>query len=284
MRGSTARTLALHEQLPVFLALPPERSTEDTVPPVPTDPVASSDWVKFLLTSYDGEYSPHLLRALSETVAARGDDRQRWAAVSQGVWRPPIDPRLFREQWQPAELLVSRDAVTPSELDDQWRSWQRDPLVGQPILDATGITDPAALAAAGELIVLLKLAGRFPAAPPDAPPKVTTFTKDHPANDAKHAPKADTQPIDLAGLYARLTSDTTDPWATLDAKGRLIFWTDTDRIKSLFDGTERQVHSFVRDGHQVLERNVGGGRQLAVWLEANPENPQRPLARAVLNP
>lgn len=284
VRGSTASSLAFQDHLPVFLATIPQRTTEDTVPRVPTDPVASSDWVRFLLTGYDGQYSPLLLRALSETVAARGDDRQRWAAVSQGVWRPPIDPRLFREQWQPAELLVSRDAVTPRELDKQWQSWRRDPLVGQPILEAGEITDPATLAAAGELIVLLKLAARFPAAPPAALPKVTTLQKDLAQETAKSEPAVDVPPIDLAGLYARLTSDTTAPWSTIDADGQPIFWTDRERIDSLFVGAERQDRSYVRDGHQVLERNLGAGRRLAVWLETNADNPQRPLARAAISP
>lgn len=284
LKGNGASTLAFQNQLPVFLATVPQRTTEDTVPRVPTDPVASSAWIRFLLTGYDGQYSPLLLRALGETVAARGDDRQRWAAVSQGVWRPPIDPRLFREQWQPAELLVSRNAVTPRVLDDKWQRWRRDPLVGQPILEAGNITDPATLAAAGELIVLLKLAARFPAAPPDEPPKVSTFRKDLAPVDAKSTPPAAVLPIDLADLYARLTSDTTAPWSTIGPDGELIFWTDRERIDSLFNSAERQDRSVVRDGHQVLERNIGAGRQLAVWLEANPDNPQRPLARAAVSP
>ncbi|MBX3415440.1 MAG: hypothetical protein KF708_22340 [Pirellulales bacterium] len=274
----------LDTTLPVFLARPPQRTTPDTVPPVPTDPVASSAWVRFLLTGYDASYSPLLLRALGETVAARGEDRLRWAAVSQGVWRPPIDPRLFRESWQPADLLVSRRAATVGELGEQWNQWRRDPLVGQPILEAGGVTDPAVLTTAGEMIVLLKLAARFPSAPAAARPKVFTFDPQAENDSSKQGAKPDIAPIDLAGLHARLTSDTTPPWATLEADGQLLFWTDRERVAALFDGAEWHDRSFVRDGHQVLERTVSGGRRLAVWLEENPDQPQRPLARLTVTP
>jgi len=271
--------------LPVFLASPPQRTSEDTVPAVPTDPIESSAWVRFLLTGYDGRYSPVLLRALGETVAARGHDRERWAIVSQGVWRPPIDPRLFRENWQPSELLLSRRVVAPGELDDEWGHWKADPLVGQPILMAENLTGQEAYAAAGQMIVLLKLADRYGASGDIVAPRITTFEPGNAAGESpQEGPANAVRPIDLAALYSRLTSDATQPWATIDADGQLLFWTDRERVAAIFDDAQRQCRSYVRDGHNVLQRNIAGGRSLEVWLEENPDDPLRPLARAVATP
>lgn len=279
------RSIPSETSLPVFLASPPQRTSENTVPAVPTDPIESSAWVRFLLTGYDGRYSPVLLRALGETAAARGHDRERWAIVSQGVWRPPIDPRLFRENWQPSELLISRQLVAPGELDEEWSRWQADPLVGQPILAAENLTSQEALDAVGQMIVVLKLADRYGGSGDIVAPRITTFEPgDAAGKSPQEGPATAVRPINLAALNSRLTADTTQPWATIDAEGQLLFWSDRERVTALFDDAQRQCRSFVRDGHIVLQRNIAGGRSLEVWLEENPDDPLRPLARAVATP
>jgi hypothetical protein len=109
-------------------------------------------------------------------------------------------------------------------------------------------------------------------------PRVTTFDK----NQGRQVVVSGGLPAALASfdeLAHVLTASEAQPIATLDHDGSLLLSGDTARMEELLH-PPGQPYSFARQGErQVLVRQLDGGIQLQGWLEANPQNPARPLAK-----
>lgn len=265
--------------LPVFAETVPKRTAADRVAPRDEDRAAASLWTRYFLEANDAQYAPLLVAALAQDVAYRSAERLCWAAVSQGVWRPPVFPRRFDRDWQPGELLG-----TPAP-QQRLNEWLAAPLSGQPILDASQLPTAELTRLAGEMTLILKLARRFDDGSQRVlQPAVSTFdtktgteesttTRDENGNLV-------TRGLDLPGLYHRLSDPGRPAWATLDVNGRVLWWNDHQRLADLFDNPQRRYRSYSDQGRDVLQCATGTGRLLEVWLEDNPADASRPRAIA----
>ncbi|MEZ6069035.1 MAG: hypothetical protein R3C10_01935 [Pirellulales bacterium] len=91
------------------------------------------------------------------------------------------------------------------------------------------------------------------------------------------------QRTNLAELASRLCDPYAEPWATIDAKGELLLWTDRDRVDELALRLMNDYRVVQRDDVYRLAGRTPSGRTIEVWLTANPDNPRRPLARAEIS-
>ena len=86
-------------------------------------------------------------------------------------------------------------------------------------------------------------------------------------------------PASIFEFTERLSDQDVQPIATLDVDGSLLLSSDTERIEELLDRSGER-YAFTKRGEQVvLVRRLEGGGTMQGWLERNPNQPARPLAR-----
>lgn len=245
------------------------RSAPDRLAP-PVEAVSygeSFQRVRFLLEGDDAAHAPAFLSALAQ-MAEESTDRA-------------IELHTHRDQMQ----LLDEPQATPiddlvSELDETYRQWQTDPLRGQPLfLPGGDIPDPAMLAREKDMEIVLKLAQRVQLSEEtDAVrPRVTEFSE---GAQREVASSPFTQPaLDIDQLYRELTRPDIAPWATLDATGNLLLWTNHERLSEVLGLEEGRYETAWRDGRWVLVAPWDDTTQLEAWLEPNANNPERPLVK-----
>jgi hypothetical protein len=138
------------------------------------------------------------------------------------------------------------------------------------------------LAREKEMEIVLKLAQR--AARQDTEgeiqPRITEF--DAGGQRVVESAKA-TDAIDIDQLYYELRHSDM-PWATVDADGGLLLWTDEDKLAETLGIEENRFTSQWRDGRWVLVTTWDDATQLEAWLEPNDNNPSRPLVKFAARP
>jgi hypothetical protein len=111
--------------------------------------------------------------------------------------------------------------------------------------------------------------------------KVVTFDR---ANGAAAAPAKQESPAtspatSFATFAARLTDPARPAWGTLDVDGSLLLSTDTERVNELLGGFDQRYTLERQNERTVLVRRLEGQRALRGWLEENPKDKTRPLAK-----
>ena len=239
---------------------------------------SQSTWVPFLLTGKDAFYAPEFFDALRRTIAQV--DAQRRGQYRIPTRQDTAGNRIVTS-WQ-----ASLDANTPvdqlvnsTSIRDDFAAWTHDVDTGQPIFHPDPNADGQLLARQQEMILILKLAHRFHRRPEtvvehDAPPK------DDRAGPESAAKDAGERKIDLLSLYDQLTNH--NVWATLDVDGSLLLSSNTTRAEQILGRAEQRYRAVERGNNFVLQNQWDARTVLEVWLEQNPEDPRRPLARSDL--
>lgn len=253
-----------------------ERSAQDQLDYPALDGNQAALAVKFLLTGDDARHAPALLAA----IRGGWDLAERSAALGQNYRGQPGDPQL-------PPTHTEFDALIGG-LQTQLAAWEQDPLVGQPVFDPPNDLPLETLSAEREMLVLLKLQSRFAetGAAGRTRTRVVEFRRQAgPTVVSAASPATAKPPETIDALYARLTDRAAIPWGTLNEHGDLLLSTNRQRIDELFGPSERR-YAVLHDGSRLsLTRELESGSQLEGWLEANPDNPARPLAKfAIVEP
>jgi hypothetical protein len=254
-----------------------ERSADDTLDYQRIDHQAAAGQVAFLLTGNDAANAPAFIQALQQrtTLAASA------AAEGAAFARFPGNP-------QPVRTGTSFDQLAGS-LASEFAAWKDNPLAGQPVIEPAQDASADLIVAQREMLVLLKLQQRFStsdkASSVAAQPlsgrtrtKIVTFDKQKGA--ASSSPS--TQPaltLSYAALVARLTDPAQPAWGTLDVDGSLLLSTDTKRVNELLGGFEQRYSVEQQKDRTVLVRRLEGQRTVSGWLDENPKDKTRPLAK-----
>ena len=106
--------------------------------------------------------------------------------------------------------------------------------------------------------------------------KIVVFDPAKGANAA--AAKGQLPVLSFADLAGRMTDAARPTWATLDVDGSLLLSTDTQRVQALIGGFD-QPYSLEHKEHVVLVRRLEGEQTLRGWLEENPKDKTRPIAK-----
>jgi hypothetical protein len=289
------------------------RTTADELPQPPTDAAAEA-WVEFLLEGEDGRHVGELFAFIGGAVESAVRQPRPTAVVGPG------DGYLNLEEdvaWRPEAVLVD-DPQNVADADGRFRRWLIDPLDGQPILrwsEGSNVSSDEARVAQ-EMVVALKLIerlgqreaaliqpavvyGRAGGDTTTVRPAINEFGVadgsqttsaasdlafgDVQRGDSVNSPAA-TQviqpPVDLAQLAARLRDPLSPGWATIDADGELLLWTDGQRVEDLTTTLANDYQLVRREAGYRLVSRLPSGEVIEVWLEPNRDQPRRPLARA----
>lgn len=231
---------------------------------------AALSQVTFLLEGDDAQHAPAFLLSLRALAQEPTD----LLLASRGEL---ANTQLL----SPAQHTIADELL--AQLDGEFAQWQTDPLRGQPLLLPVGeIPDPAMLEREKEMEVVLKLAQRqqLGASESVIQPRITEFGAEGQVEVASASSKS---AIDIKQLYHALIEGD-EPWATIDAGGNLVLWTDRQRIAELLGVEDDRYSAEYRDDHWVLVTNFSDETQLEAWLEPNAANPARPLVRLAARP
>jgi hypothetical protein len=245
-----------------------KRSGQDDLDYPAMNNVAAASAIKFLLQGNDGAHAPALLADLraawagAQASAARGG---QFSPLPGDAQPPPVDTRFD-------SLLAG--------LQSEFKAWQDDPLTGQPIFEPESDLSPELLAAEREMLVVLKLQRKLalPVATVGPRTRVTTFDRNQ-RQQVVSSTRPATVPASFAQIAQRLSDPQEQPVATLDVDGSVLLSSDTERIRQLLGETGQKYSLASRGDQQVLVCNLAGGNQVYGWLEKNPTNPARPLAK-----
>jgi len=248
------------------------RATADTAIPRPTVTADGQLWVQFFLEGNDAQHAPAFFEVLAAAVHRRQADPR---GAEHGI-------RNFGNTAGRSDSRLMGQLTTPSVQEDM-TAWLADPQVGQPIVEPASddgkpepVEDADAQQRRQEMIQILKLARRFSWTPAERlQPRITEFRDG--ASEVIPVPWTE-QATGLGGLYRHL-STTNRPWATLDANGRLLMSGDRDRLAQWFARIDSRYGLYLRDGRLSIESKLPSGEVLEVWLEDNPDNTMRPIAR-----
>ncbi len=224
-------------------------------------------WTRYLLLGDDGRHADALFEALAELA-------RRAPIDGDGVLlRRPSGGR-FATPAPPADSKLAR-LVAAADVEQGFRNWLADPLVGQPVVKAQPEDLPLG-EAEREMILLLKLARRFPPSHAESVgPKVIERGVDRTAKYL--GPATPPAPMSVGDLRTRLTAPDQPRWATIDTDGRLLLSTDRRRLDELFADANERYRTSLNDGRLVLERPGDGGETHVAWMEENRDQPERPI-------
>jgi hypothetical protein len=217
----------------------------------------------FLLTASDARHAPALIALIQEAQAAAQTRAAKSDAFALDVAGTATSfERFFAER------------------TDEYEAWKANPNSGQPIFEPAQDVSTDTLATQREMLVLLKLQQRFSAelaTKPARAAKIIELGKDRlPVIRRSGASAA---PAAFAGFAASLRNPGGQPWATLDAEGRVLFSSDGQRVNELLAPRGASYDFQVENGHAVLVRRAENGPTIRGWLEPNPQDKSRPIAR-----
>ena len=244
------------------------RSAQDALADPGLDEANSASHVKFLLEGDDAQHAPVLLAE----IRTAWETSQQSAADGGQFLRQPGDG-------QPAPTNSSFDRLI-TDLRAQYEAWRNDPLAGQPVFEPEPNAVPEILAAQREMLVVLKLQRKLtPQSLAGGPrSRVATFDRDQ-GRQVVVSSTGRAAPASVFEFAERLSDQNAQPIATLDVDGGLLLSSDTQRIAELLS-RPGESYTFASRGEQVvLVRQLEGGGTLQGWLERNPNQPTRPLAR-----
>jgi hypothetical protein len=248
------------------------RSAQDVLEEQPLDRNEAAAKVTFLLEGNDAEHAYEFLTLVRDSIAAG----QARAAEGNQITRrrgeaaePPTDT--------PLDQLVEAH-------ERQFAAWQADPLIGRPVFTPQENDPPELIEQQQEMLVVLKLQRRASQSSVARPNSIKVLTFDRQQGKADAASRS-AQPVDIAAVVERIRNDDLPPLATLDVDGRLLLSTDYERIEALLGPDGRRYRSEQAGARRVVATRMEDGRTLHGWLEDNPANPSRPLAKfAVVDP
>jgi hypothetical protein len=246
------------------------RSGQDVLDYPQLDAGDAAEKVKFLLEGNDGRHAPALLAE----IRTAWDTARQDAAAGEQFRNQPESPRLPPANTPIDRLIAGHQA--------EYETWRKEPLIGQPIFDANERLEPALLAAQREMLVLLKLHRKLAIASAGSGPRsrVTSFDRNLGRQVVISSAKP-AAPASFDEFVQRLTDPNAQPIATLDVDGSLLLSGDSPRLEELL--VPAGEYSLAWRGDQiVLVRQLANGPVLQGWLESNPNQPTRPLAKFAL--
>ena len=249
----------------------PYRLTRDRMAPTSADRLQAALWVRFFLLGNDAQHAHDFFDALSGTVS--GQPQDRFVPYPGGYRGRSTGSATEHAAEPPLQALLSRQPIRATA-----QAWLDNPDMGQPILRPEP-SDMAVDESHRRLVLILKLGRRFAAAGHGGvQPKVYERGRDVPA---AYLTKPAYQPAATPPeLYGRLSQ--TPRWATVDTDGSLLTSGDQARLAEVFGVGDPDVRyrTFLRDGHTILEAAYPRtGHRIEAWLEENPDDPTRPIAR-----
>jgi hypothetical protein len=243
------------------------RATEDTLAQPADGANEARQRVTFLLVGDDAAHAPRFLGAIGAAVQAT----QLAAAEGVGYREFGGQPRLPSGHTTFDQLA--------RELQPRFERWKQEPLAGQPIFKpAEGAPDDV-VTAQQRMLIALKLQKRF--GQPEAQTRVRTkiVMFDKAKGMVTERPAAAASTVSVQTLVSRLLDPAQPAWATLDARGGILLSQQTERVRELLGNREARYTLARELDRVVLVERLDPYRTLRGWLEENPENPLRPLAR-----
>ncbi len=221
--------------------------------------------VRYLLEGNDAELAPQFFAALRQTE--RGA-QQYWAQERRDSTRQ-ADQQLRRYE-RAVNELADKNAVG-------FETWLKDPEMGQPVFEPLPGADREMVALQKQMTTVLKLGRRFSSTTRAASAvRVASFDPDRREAVAE---EASPQVRTLDGLYRDLTDPKQPEWATIGPDGKLLFSTETRRIRELLAIDSDRFRASTREGHWTLSAAAGYRSRIQGWLEENEKDPSRPLAK-----
>jgi hypothetical protein len=248
------------------------RGTQDTLAYPTANHEEAASRMAFLLTGDDAQHAPALFSLLKQA----GADARQSAAVTDGFDVFPGDPK-------PASTNSVLDQLL-SQHSQQFAAWKANPSGGLPIFEPTPGAPADVLAAEREMLVVLKLHQRFSNSVATTiesgaiRPKTITLDKAQGAV-AKQLAARRAVPLTFASFVARLNDPAQGEWATLDTDGSLLLASDTQRVNELLSPAGGRYSLESKAGNSVLVRQTESGQTIRGWLEANPQDKTRPVAK-----
>ena len=252
------------------------RSSDDTLDYRQIDQQQSADQVAFLLTGNDAEHAPAFVEALQEATSSTAA-----AAASGSAFQPlPGSTQLAATDSRCDRLIA--------QLAGPYSAWRENRLAGQPVFEPDKDASAELLAIEKEMLVLLKLQRRLEtsgmqdagaSAALSAGAVRTKVVVFDPAKGASVAAAKQRAPVrTFAELAGRLTDPKRPAWGTLDVDGSLLLSSDARRVDELVGGFD-QPYSIDYTDRAVLVRRLEGQREIRGWLEENPKDKTRPVAK-----
>lgn len=222
---------------------------------------------RFLLEGNDAEFAPTFFTALKQTV--READRY-WAEERRDSIRQ-ADRQLAERERSIADLAARNEKG--------FQSWLKNPLAGQPAFEPTKDASPEVVDLERQMVTVLKLARRFGGSGGKSGVRVVAFDKD--LRQSVEASKAG-QPRSIDDLYRTLTDPKLQPWATIGPDGRLLFSDETERLRTLLTIDTGRFQTSQSEQGWMLTTQLDSRTRLQGWLEDNPKDATRPLAKFVM--
>ena len=246
-----------------------KRAADDQLEPQLAAHAEAAAHVRFLLTGNDAEHAPEFMAALQVSIAEVNQARVQGNRIT-----------ARRGESQPA--ATSRVDGLLNSLAREYDQWRRDPQIGQPVMAPDAAADAPSIALQGEMLVALKLLRRFPSGATTTlvRTRVAVFDKDR--GLAVKSDAASAGPLKIADFYRQLTNPDHPAWATLDSQGQLLFSSNIRRLQELFGPEQQRFQIQRQDDRLALVARLESGKTLHGWLEENPRNPSRPIAKFAL--
>jgi hypothetical protein len=246
--------------------------------PLPTAAVGPGD--EYLRREGDMAWRPEAVMSggavMSSSTAGGADARRRfqhWLAdplVGQPVVRWPEGENVSAE-----EARVAREMVVALKLIE--RFGEREPARGQPrVVQPTVVYGRAA----GDGATVRPAVNEFGVV--DAKTNTVATRELTAEGNSVISPalvRAERPLVNLDRLAERLGDPLAAEWATIDAGGELLLWTDRQRVEKLAARLANDYRIVRRDEGYRLEGRSPSGRAVEVWLEPNRDQPRRPVAR-----
>ena len=227
-------------------------------------------WVRYLIEGDDAQHLPDLFTAVRETIRQAEGQPRAVRHPESHAWRRPGLPSAAERT--PLDALI-RTHGPLRQID----GWFEDHDVDQPSFDPLPHSAPKQIERLREMLVILKLARRFPMRPRSTvQPRIIAYGADG-MKDISVQPTG-ARSWEPAELCQRLTFLSTENWATRDADGSVLLSSEHNRLEQLFGLREQRYRTEFRDSQTVLVHRWDPNTVLEAWLEENPNNSRRPIA------
>jgi hypothetical protein len=246
------------------------RAAQDRLDDSRLDHQEANERMTFLLMGDDAVSAPEVFAALRQA------NRQAAVEAAGG-----IAFRSLPADVSPAPTNTWFDRLLESHQTD-FAAWKANPRRGQPLFEPPAGLSQEALSAQREMLVLMKLERRFAVAASGQEkvaggPKIVEFNREQGAVISRPT----TRPAfgSFAALASRLLDSSQPAWATIDNDGSLLLSTDRTRIEQLLAPRGGSYSLERQDGKTQIVLKTEGGQAMRGWLEENPDDKTRPIAR-----
>jgi len=228
-------------------------------------------WFGYLMRGDDAAYVYETFDALRKT----DQQRRRSLRLSADARHPQVGRPPYGAPVKGPTALD--DMIRNASLQRKIGIWMNDHQAGQPLIEQVAQDDPKLAAVQREMALVLKLARRFELKPGHMiKPRAVGSGPD---GMTDHSPKPLPPESGLRSLYNQLTSQRAGKWATLDADGSFLLSTDRRRLAELLDLNGEAYQPFWKKEGLVLRYRLDDKTVVEGRLEANPDDPRRPLAK-----